>query len=137
MIIVTWTVRRMQAPLPLVILILSDPEPVEGESKEKDLSIHLRYNMHMSYYVYILTNKSNTLYIGVTNNLERRINEHSFKYISSFTSKYNLNKLVFYQEFTDIEDAIAAEKKVKGWTRRKKMELIKTINPEFKDLSNP
>lgn len=89
----------------------------------------------MSYWVYILTNKSNTLYIGVTNDLERRINEHSFKTISSFTSKYNLNKLVYYQEFSDINEAIAAEKKIKGWTRQKKMELIKTINPEFKDLS--
>lgn len=89
----------------------------------------------MAYYIYILTNKSNTLYVGVTNDLERRIAEHSFKSISSFTSKYNLNKLVFYQEFSDINDAIAAEKKIKGWTRKKKMELIKTINPEFKDLS--
>ena len=89
----------------------------------------------MAYYVYILTNKSNTLYVGVTNDLERRINEHSFKAISSFTSRYNLNKLIYYQEFSDITDAIDAEKKIKGWTRRKKVELIKTINPEFKDLS--
>lgn len=88
----------------------------------------------MAYYVYILTNKSNTLYVGVTNDLERRINEHSFKTISSFTSKYNLNKLVYYQEFADIDDAIAAEKRIKGWTRKKKMELIKTINPRFTNL---
>lgn len=70
--------------------------------------------------VYILTNKSNTLYVGVTNDLERRVTEHSFKITSGFTSKYNLNKLVYYQEFTDIDDAIAAEKKIKGWTRKKK-----------------
>ena len=88
----------------------------------------------MAYYVYILTNKSNTLYVGVTNDLERRINEHSFKTISSFTSKYNLNKLVYYQEFSDINDAIAIEKKMKGWTRKKIMELIKTFNPEFNNL---
>lgn len=88
----------------------------------------------MTYFVYILTNKSNTLYVGITNDLERRINEHSLKVISSFTSKYNLNKLVYYQEFSDINDAIAAEKKIKGWTRKKKVELIKTINPGFKDL---
>ena len=88
----------------------------------------------MTYFVYILTNKSNTLYVGVTNYLERRIHEHSFKTISSFTSKYNLNKLIYYQEFTDINEAIAAEKKIKGWTRKKKLELIKTINPEFKNL---
>lgn len=61
--------------------------------------------------------------------------EHSFKMSSVFTSKYNLNKLVYYQEFSNINDAVAAEKKIKGWTRKKKMDLIKTINPEFKDLS--
>ncbi len=74
--------------------------------------------------------------MGVTNDLERRINEHSFKTISSFTAKYNLNKLVYYHEFSDINDAIAAEKKIKGWTRKKKTELIKTINPKFNDLRN-
>ena len=88
----------------------------------------------MAYYVYILTNKSNTLYVGVTNDLERRINEHSFKTISSFTAKYNLNRLVYYQEFSYINDAIAAEKRIKGWTRKKKIALIKTINPKFNDL---
>ncbi len=88
----------------------------------------------MSYFIYILTNKSNTLYVGVTNDLERRVNEHSFKAMTSFTSKYNLNKLVYYQEFSNINDAIYAEKKIKGWTRKKKITLIKTINPEFKDL---
>jgi len=97
----------------------------------------LRYNLVIFYFVYILTNKSSNLYVGVTNNLERRISEHSFKAISSFTSKYKLNKLIYYQEFSAINEAIAAEKKIKGWTRRKKMDLIKTINPEFKDLSNP
>lgn len=89
----------------------------------------------MSYFVYILTNKSNTLYIGVTNNLERRMWEHKNKLVDGFTSKYNLDKLVYYEEFRRIEDAIAAEKKIKGWTRKKKMELIRSNNPEFKDLS--
>lgn len=89
----------------------------------------------MTYYLYILTNKSNTLYVGVTNNLERRINEHTFKTVSSFTSKYNLDKLIYYQEFTDINDALAAEKKIKGWSRKKKIELVKTLNPNFIDLS--
>lgn len=90
----------------------------------------------MAYYVYILTNKSNTLYVGVTNNLERRIIEHSFKNISSFTSRYNLNRLVYFEEFQRVEEAIESEKKIKGWTRKKKLDLIKTINPEFKDLSD-
>lgn len=88
----------------------------------------------MPYYVYILTNKSNTLYTGVTNNLERRLQEHADKLVPGFTAKYNLNKLIYLDEFKRIEDAIAAEKKIKGWTRKKKMELIKSINPEFKDL---
>lgn len=89
----------------------------------------------MSYFVYILTNKSNTLYVGVTNDLNRRINEHKNKLTSGFTQKYNLDKLVYFNEFAQIEEAIGAEKKIKGWTRKKKMELIKTINPNFKNLS--
>lgn len=89
----------------------------------------------MQYYVYILTNKSNTLYTGVSNNLERRILQHQLKEKkNSFTAKYNINKLIFYEEFSNPDDAIAAEKRIKGWTRKKKMDLIKTINPEFKDL---
>lgn len=88
----------------------------------------------MSYYVYILTNKSNTLYVGVTNDLERRLHEHTTKN-DHFTSKYNINKLIYYQEFDQVVDAINAEKKIKGWTRKKKIALIKTINPQFNDLS--
>ena len=72
--------------------------------------------------------------MGVTNSLERRIQEHRAKK-RHFTSKYNINKLIYYQEFDQIVDAINAEKKIKGWTRQKKMELIKTINPEFNNLS--
>jgi putative endonuclease len=86
------------------------------------------------YYLYILTNKSNTLYTGVTNNLLRRINEHHDKNIKCFTNIYNLNKLVYFEEFDDPIAAISAEKRVKGWNRKKKIELIKTINPKFRDL---
>ena len=87
------------------------------------------------YYVYIATNKRNTvLYTGITNNLERRIYQHKQKLIKGFTSKYNIDKLVYFQEFNNPEEAITAEKKIKGWTRAKKIELIKNINPEFKDL---
>lgn len=83
-----------------------------------------------------MTNLSNTLYTGITNSLDRRIIEHEFKlHKKSFAAKYNINKLIFYQEFSDPNDAIAAEKKIKGWTRKKKLDLIKTINPVFKDLS--
>jgi putative endonuclease len=91
--------------------------------------------INMSYYVYILTNKSHTLYTGVTNDLVRRLYEHKHKLIPGFTSKYNIDKLVYFETFTNPEDAIAAEKKIKGWNRKKKMDLIKSTNPEFKDLS--
>lgn len=75
------------------------------------------------------------LYVGVTNNLPRRVLEHRQKIIPGYTKKYNLNKLVFYQEFSDINDAIAAEKKIKGWLRIKKNNLINEFNPGWKDLS--
>lgn len=90
----------------------------------------------MQYSTYILTNKFNkVLYIGVTNNLERRIFEHKHKLIPGFTSKYNLNKLVWFENFNNVEDAISAEKKIKGWLRIKKIELIESKNKKWKDLS--
>ncbi|HEX5429534.1 MAG TPA: GIY-YIG nuclease family protein [Patescibacteria group bacterium] len=86
----------------------------------------------MSYYVYIATNFKNTvLYTGVTNNIVRRMYEHKNKMTQGFTKKYNVNKLVYLQEFENINDAISAEKIIKGWLRIKKINL----NPEFKDLS--
>lgn len=75
------------------------------------------------------------LYVGVTNNLQRRVLEHKQKLIPGYTEKYNVNKLVYYQEFTNINDAIAAEKKIKGWLRIKKDNLINSFNHEWKDLS--
>lgn len=88
------------------------------------------------YFVYILTNIKNTvLYIGITNNLIRRVYEHKNKLIEDFTKKYNLTKLVYFEEFSRVEDAIAAEKKIKGWLRIKKIKLIESINPEWRDLS--
>lgn len=89
-----------------------------------------------SYFVYILTTKNNKmLYVGITNNLRRRVEEHKSKLIPGYTEKYNLGKLVYYQEFSDINDAIAAEKKLKGWLRTKKDNLITSFNPNWKDLS--
>ena len=88
------------------------------------------------YYVYILTNKWNTTYyIGVTNDIYRRLSEHRNKLISGFTKKYNIYKLLYYEQFNDIELAISREKQLKGWRRAKKIDLIKKINPEMKDLS--
>jgi len=86
------------------------------------------------YYVYILTNKSKTLYIGITNNLERRIYEHKHKLKDGFTKKYNLTKLVYYEMFNDINDAIKREKQLKNWHRQWKINLIESKNKEWKDL---
>ena len=87
-------------------------------------------------FVYIITNKSNsTLYIGVTNNIVRRVQQHKDKInIKSFTARYNLNKLVYYEAFQMIGDAIAREKQLKGGSRAKKIELIESINSDWKDL---
>jgi len=88
------------------------------------------------YYVYILTNWSNrVLYIGITNNMQRRIYEHKHKIVEGFTSKYNLNKLVYFETFEDSLLAISREKELKKWRRQKKDDLINTYNPEWKDLS--
>jgi len=90
--------------------------------------------MDKKYWVYIATNRSNTLYTGITNDLARRMYEHRHKLVRGFTEKYNINKLIYYQEFNRPQDAISAEKRIKGWTRKKKIELIKSINPAFEDL---
>ena len=91
--------------------------------------------MSKQYYVYIMTNKHNTvLYTGVTNNLKRRIYEHKEKLIKSFTSRYNITKLVFYEVYEDIEQAILREKKIKGGSRAKKIVLINSMNNKWKDL---
>jgi len=86
------------------------------------------------YYVYILTNKSNTLYTGITDDLYRRLYEHKNKLTPGFTKKYNIDKLIYYEVFDDPESAIQREKEIKGWTRKKKLELIKKINPNFEEL---
>ena len=82
-----------------------------------------------------MTNKSGTLYTGVTNNLERRIYEHKHHLVKGFTSKYNIEKLVYFEETNDINAAISREKQIKGWLRKKKIALIESINPGWKDLS--
>ncbi len=87
------------------------------------------------YYVYIMAGKSAVLYVGVTNDVERRVLEHKRKLIEGFTSKYNLDRLVYYETFRDIRDAIGREKQIKGWLRAKKIVLIESTNPEWKDLS--
>ena len=87
-------------------------------------------------FIYILTNKNNTtLYVGVTSHIVQRINQHKDKiFPESFSAKYNLNKLVYYEAFQEIGDAIGREKQIKGGSRRKKLDLINSKNPEWKDL---
>ena len=87
------------------------------------------------YYIYILTNKMSTvLYTGITNNLLRRVYEHRNGLIDGFTKKYKVIKLVYFEDFTNPTDAIAAEKKIKGWIRKKKIKLIESVNPKWNDL---
>ena len=91
--------------------------------------------MKKQYYVYIMTNKRNTvLYTGITNNIERRTYEHKEKLVEGFTKKYNVDKLVYGEEFSDVKEAILREKQIKAGSRKKKMDLIKKVNPEFKEI---
>ena len=87
------------------------------------------------YYFYIMASESGTLYVGVTNNLERRVFEHKSGAVEGFTSKYNCHKLVYFEETGSIEAAIAREKQVKKWRRDKKTVLIRLINPGWRDLA--
>jgi putative endonuclease len=87
-----------------------------------------------TYYVYIMTNKSGTLYTGVTNDLKRRVLEHKEHLVPGFTKRYNITRLVYYEETNDVHSALAREKQIKGWLRRKKVELIESVNPQWRDL---
>ena len=91
--------------------------------------------MSKEYYVYIMTNQSRTLYTGVTSDLMRRVYEHKNKLVPGFTSKYNITRLVYYESTSSIHSALAREKQIKGWLRAKKIALIESMNPEWKDLS--
>ena len=89
-----------------------------------------------SYFVYILANWNNSvLYIGVTNDLQRRVYEHRQELVEGFTKKYHVHKLVYYEHTGDVKAALAREKQLKGWRREKKEALVETMNPDWKDLS--
>jgi putative endonuclease len=88
-----------------------------------------------TFYVYIMSNELRTLYTGVTNDLNRRVYEHKQKLVEGFTAKYNLTNLVYFEENQSIRSTIYREKQIKGWLRDKKIELIESMNPEWKDLS--
>ena len=86
------------------------------------------------YFVYIITNRSGTLYIGITSDLKKRIWEHANKLIKGFTNKYNIDKLIYVEVFEDPIEAIKREKTLKGWRRSKKIDLIKNKNPNFEEI---
>jgi putative endonuclease len=87
------------------------------------------------YYVYIMASRSRTLYTGVTNDLQRRVYEHKKKIVLGFTAKYNIERLVYFETSEDVYGAISREKEIKGWLRSKKLALIESTNPTWKDVS--
>ena len=116
--------------IPLVLNIISLKKEIHTK---RTLFVKI---YHMWWYVYLLASKRNgTLYIGVTNNIGRRTYEHKQKTIEGFTKKYNLTKLVYFEQFNHATNAIVAEKKIKGWLRSKKNALIESANPNWDDLS--
>ncbi len=91
--------------------------------------------MEYNYYVYLMASVTGTLYIGVTNNLQRRIFEHKQGLAEGFTKKYSCHKLVHYEQYSNVNDAIAREKQLKKWRREKKENLTRTVNSSWRDLS--
>ncbi|HUF52396.1 MAG TPA: GIY-YIG nuclease family protein [Dehalococcoidia bacterium] len=87
------------------------------------------------YYVYILRNRTGTLYVGVTNDLERRLVEHRLGLTDGFTKRYRINEVVYFEETSDVHVALARERQIKGWTRRRKAALIRSTNPDWRDLA--
>ena len=87
-----------------------------------------------TYYVYIMTNHSRTLYVGMTNDIARRVAEHKEGLVPGFTRRYRIKQLVYFEEYRDVGDAIEREKQIKGWRREKKIELIESENPGWEDL---
>ncbi len=87
------------------------------------------------YHVYILASKSRVLYTGVTNDLQRRVVEHKLQRVPGFTQRYNVTELMYFEAYRDVRDAIAREKQVKAWSRAKRITLIESMNPHWRDLS--
>ena len=123
----------MRCPRPLSC----HPEGVlQEEGRPKDLGVGMQSKpMKSDCWVYILSNKLRMLYVGVTNDLERRVSEHRARLASGFPERYGLMSLVYFESTGDVRAAIAREKQIKGWVRRKKVALIHSVNQEWKDLS--
>jgi putative endonuclease len=88
-----------------------------------------------SYFVYMMTNRTHTLYVGVTNDLARRVYQHKHKLLAGFTSHYAIDRLVYFEQCNDARAAISREKQLKGWRRARKVALIESVNPRWQDLS--
>jgi putative endonuclease len=88
------------------------------------------------YFVYLLASRSRVLYVGVTNDLERRVFEHKHKLVRGFTSKYDVDRLLYFESTSNVLAAIAREKEIKGWRRSRKVALIESVNPSWQDLSS-
>ena len=103
--------------------------------RPKDLSGGFRVTEKKTYCVYIMASESGVLYIGVTNDLERRVIEHKKKKVPGFSTRYNVQKLVYFELFSNVNAAIVREKQLKGWLRKRKVALIESVNPHWNDLS--
>ena len=107
------------------------PSEVEGSKEQRKTRQDVK-----AYFIYMMTNKSHTtVYIGVTSSLVRRVSQHRNGETDAFTKRYNTNRLVYYETYNDVNDAIAREKQLKRWSRTKKEKLISDMNPDWTDLS--
>ena len=113
----------------------TDRAHVIARSEATWQSLTLNETQMDKYYIYFMSNKyDSVLYVGVTNNLERRVIEHRTGNSDAFTARYNCSKLVYYEEYSSIDEAIAREKQIKSWNRARKEKLIDSMNPEHKEL---
>src|SRR5262249_4921297 len=106
-------------------------------TQHRTLSLHCRIleNVHKHYFVYILSSQRRVLYVGVTSNLEERVFQHKMHIFEGFTAQYNVTSLVYFEQYSTPQRAITREKEIKGWRREKKISLIESVNPKWKDLS--
>ena len=98
-------------------------------------SFAVRDGFHYQFWVYILTSRTGTLYVGITGYFDRRIQQHKMDSIEGFTKKYKVHRLVYYETYDQVETAIRREKQLKGWRREKKIGLIEKLNPRWQDLA--
>ncbi len=105
-----------------------------GTASPRRLNHHKRVNEHR-YYVYIMASRTHVFYVGVTNNIVRRVRQHKERAYEGFTARYNIDRLVWYEVWPYVRTAIAREKQIKPWRREKKIRLIESLNPTWQDLS--